>query len=131
MKRGKLSKVEKCYIDNNFNTLTTSAIAIDLDRPEDQIVNYLNSKEREQELPVDTATSQPIPKPNRPKGISAADMMGRRFGSDGSVVAVTLTPGASQKLDDVRGSMSSKMGNQEHIFRPLPPETLKKRRKNG
>lgn len=129
MKRGPLNKVEKHYIDSMFGTMSTTEMAADLKRPEEQVMKYLESKSREVEnKPADTKTVATIERTKK-KGVSVSDMMGRRLGNDGSVIAVTLTPGASERMDDARGDLRSKMVNQEHIFRPLDPSELKKRTK--
>jgi len=97
-KRGPLTKVDKCYIDNNSG-LTVEELASDLDRTTNSISKYRKTK---------TKHTTPI---KNEAGSIVGDLMGNTTASQKRRGVTIMTPAASELADETKSSSSSRIND--------------------
>lgn len=110
MKRGRLSKVEKYYIEGNTN-LPITELAEALDRGEDIVQKHINSIK-----PPTQSTTQPKENvdEDEPKFFK---LMGRKKRGEQNVATV-MTPAASEHADSTRSQRVMNKKLQQAIHKP-------------
>jgi len=106
-KRGKLTKIEKCYIENNLE-LGVKQVAEDLERTETII-------QREFDIYIAEAKRQTV---TSAKKHNVDSLMGKAT-NKGVLIGAVMTPAASELSDEVRKNAPKlTRKTQESIHRP-------------
>lgn len=123
-KRGKISNVEKFYIQENPKELSTAALARELNRTTTQVEQVMKSKTKVEAKPQKKPSKKPETKkkeqkktikPKANQGPKVKDLMGKN--DRGSTV---MTGSASELSDETRAKRVRKQTRVDSaIYRPL------------
>ena len=112
VKRGKLSNVEKFYIEGNSEA-SVEDIAKELDRSVNVVQKHLDSKG----VPTKTVETEVVEESTKPKETRFLQQMGRHERA-GQKVATVMTGAASEIADENRHIHTANKKIQEAIHRP-------------